>query len=87
MLYQVVGWIGAITMLVAYFLVAGKRLTTTSRLFHGANLVGGTGVAVSSVVQDAIPAFALNATWAMIALYGLTRSRRAASGGKVGADG
>ena len=86
MLYQVIGWIGAITLLAAYFLVAGKRWTATSRAFHAANLVGGTGVALSSLVQDAIPAFALNTAWAIIALYGLTRVWRGGAVSKVGPD-
>jgi hypothetical protein len=77
MIEDVIGWIGAIVILVAYFLVAGKRLPATSAIFHTANLLGGAAVALSSLAREAWPAAALNTTWALIGLYGLTRIWRA----------
>ena len=75
MLYDVIGWIGAILLVSAYFLVAAGKLTAASPAFHGLNLIGGLGVALSALVHGAMPPVALNAVWAGIAIFGLWKTR------------
>jgi hypothetical protein len=76
MLYDVIGWIGALLLVTAYFLAAARKLTAASPVFHGMNLVGGLGVALSAYVHGAMPPVALNTVWAGIAVYGLFRATR-----------
>ena len=86
MLYDVIGWIGALLLVTAYFLAAARRLTTASPVFHAMNLVGGLGVALSAFVHGAMPPVALNTVWAGIAVYGLYRATRGEAGeGNTGA--
>ena len=71
MILNFIGWIGAILILLAYFLVSTKRVLPESRLYHSLNLLGALGIVVNSYAQGAFPATGLNVVWSLIAVYGL----------------
>jgi hypothetical protein len=74
-LYEVVGWLGAVTVLIAYWLVTRYG---TSMLYHVLNAAGAVGLLVNALHHRALPSTAVNLVWAGIALWGmaLTGQRR-----------
>ena len=87
MLYDIIGWIGAIMLIAAYFFAAARKLTTASPLFHALNLVGGVAVALSAFAHRAMPPVALNTVWAGIAIFGLWKATRGDPGRQEQTDG
>lgn len=73
MIYDLVGWLGAFLILLAYFLVSTKRVSPTSKIYHLINLGGAIGIIINTFIQQAIPVMSLNVFWAGIALFGLTK--------------
>jgi len=68
----VVGWIGAILVLVAYVLLSARRINGHSTTYHVMNLLGAVGIAINSGWNGAIPSTAVNVIWIGIAIYALT---------------
>lgn len=72
-MYEVVGWLGAVMVLVAYGLVTRSG---TSMPYHVLNAAGAGGLLVNAVHHRAFPATAVNVVWAVIALWGMALSVR-----------
>lgn len=70
---HVLGAIGTILVLAAYFLVSSRRISSESRAFQLLNLIGAVMLALYSVVLAAWSSVALNAIWSVIALVALWR--------------
>ena len=66
-LVEVVGWLGAALILLAYILVTLGRLTGRSALFQGMNLVGAAFFTVNGWWHGAMPSATLNIIWALFA--------------------
>lgn len=75
MLIQTVGWIGTILIVLAYFLVSRKYVTTESKIYQLTNLFGAAGVGINVFHQEAWPALALQINWAIIATVSLIRPK------------
>ena len=70
---EVIGWVGTVLILSAYFLLTLRKLSRESKLYHLMNLVGGLSIVINSVVNQAYPPAALNIAWSLIALYGIVK--------------
>jgi len=72
------GWIGAVMVLSAYFLVSTRRVSGDSVLFQLLNLVGSALIIVNSFHFGAFPSVVVNGVWILIAVYSLLliRSRK-----------
>lgn len=70
---EVVGWAGAVALLLAYGLLSGGRAAPTSRAYRGLNLAGAVGLAVNGAAHAAWPSVALNLLWLAIGLFALRR--------------
>jgi len=81
LLVEVAGWIGAALILLAYYLIASRRLDGRSRLYHAMNMLGGFSIGINSLLNGAYPAAALNVIWGSIAIYGFLAALQ--KGGKV----
>ena len=57
---EVVGWGGAVLILLAYLLLSAGRLTGQSLLYQGMNVVGAAGFVVNGWWHGALPSAALN---------------------------
>ncbi|MBS0505351.1 MAG: hypothetical protein JSS55_16465 [Proteobacteria bacterium] len=79
LLVEIVGWIGAALILVAYLLLSAGKLPARSYAYQGMNLLGAIFFVVNSGWNGAIPSASLNVIWAFIALFALTRIGRAAA--------
>jgi len=76
LLIEIVGWIGAALVVMAYFLVTYKKLDRESKIYHGMNLVGGLLAGVNAAINQAYPSTAINVMWGVVAIYGLIESLR-----------
>ena len=77
--YEVVGWVGAVLVLLAYWDVTTHG---TSLHYHVMNLLGAAGLLVNALHHRALPSTAVNVVWAGIAIWGM---RRAPSSGRPAA--
>jgi len=66
--FEVVGWVGAILVLFAYWLVTKFG---TSVLYHVLNFVGAAGLLVNALHHHTFPSMTVNVVWAVIAVWGL----------------
>ena len=74
----VVGWIGAVLILAAYFLLTAGRLTAKDPAYQWMNVVGAAGFIANSGWNGAWPSAILNVIWVGIGLTALTRMARKA---------
>lgn len=79
LLIDILGWVGATCVLVAYFLVSTQRLGGTSSRYQGLNLVGAVGLCVNTVYYTAYPSALLNLVWGLVAVAALYRYRARAA--------
>ena len=63
---EVVGWGGAVLILLAYLLLSAGRLTGQSLLYQGMNVVGAAGFVINGWWHGALPSAALNVLWLLI---------------------
>lgn len=70
-LFDVLGWFGALLFLISYFLLIIKKWKPTSMSFHTGNILGGFLVGVSALYDDSYPSAFINLAWALIAIYGV----------------
>jgi hypothetical protein len=71
---QIVGWIGAFLVVLAYFLVSYKKVQGDSGVYQLMNLVGAIGVGINAFYQEAWPSFAIQIVWGIIAIVALAKS-------------
>lgn len=71
---DIIGWIGAGLVIMAYFLVSTKKLPPTSVTYQLMNLFGAFGVGINVFVQEAYPSVAIQIAWSLIAIYGLYKT-------------
>jgi hypothetical protein len=77
---EVIGWISAAIILVAYGLLSAGKLSGKSVVYQVMNAVGATGFVLNSGYNGAMPSAALNVIWVGIALGALLRVRATKSG-------
>jgi hypothetical protein len=75
MAIEVVGWIGAVLILVAYGLLSMGKLSGKSVSYQVMNVVGALGFVLNSGYNGAIPSAALNVIWVGIGVFALTKIR------------
>lgn len=73
-LVDIVGWIGAIALLVAYALVSARRVEGDSTSYQSLNLVGSVFLIVNTVYYRAYPSAFLNLVWGAIAVYAIGKT-------------
>jgi len=73
---DIIGWMGAAGVLAAYVFVSTGRVRSASYAYQLLNLVGATGLALNTFYYTSYPSTALNAVWALIAVYAVARLRK-----------
>ena len=80
---EVVGWTGALLILMAYLLLSAGKVTGQSPLYQWMNVSGGAGFVVNGWWHGALPSAVLNIIWVIIGAVALwqirIRSQRAGS--------
>lgn len=72
---EVVGWLAAVIILVAYGMLSAGKLDGKSPLYHTMNVAGAVGFIVNSGYNGALPSVGLNVVWIAIGIFGLLRYR------------
>jgi hypothetical protein len=70
---DIVGWIGAGLVLIAYGLVSTKRLEGNSATYQTLNVLGAVAMLVNTYVRGALPSAAVNVIWIGLGSYILLR--------------
>ncbi len=78
--WEVVGWGGAVLLVSAYALVATHRLNARSKTYHLMNLGAAVLLTVYSIVKVAWAQVALNAFWGAVAIIGIILAVTSAKG-------
>lgn len=69
LLVDIIGWIGAGSLLLAYLLISTNRVIGKSFVYQGLNMLGSFGFIVNSYYYGAMPSVALNIIWLLIGIY------------------
>lgn len=72
-LFEALGWIGSVEILLAYGLTSFQKLKTDSVLFQSLNLTGGIFLIINSIYHEAYPFTFINSIWVLIALPALIK--------------
>ena len=72
-IFAIIGWVGAISFVVAYFLLSLKVLSADSVTYHSLNVIGGLCLVINSIYLHDSPNFFVNIVWMGIALYSVGR--------------
>ncbi|MFQ5569306.1 MAG: hypothetical protein ACE5G0_06500 [Rhodothermales bacterium] len=75
---DLIGWVGAGALLVAYVLVSSERLEGSSTTYQLLNLVGAVFLIVNTAYYGAFPSAFLNVVWAGIAVLTMMRTKKKA---------
>lgn len=74
--YDIVGLLGTLMILAAFFLLQARRLSGTGLPYQLLNLFGAAGVLVSLLGTFNLSVFLLEAAWILVSAYGIWQSLR-----------
>ena len=77
--FDVIGWVGAAALLVAYAMVSSRKWEGHSSAFQSLNIGGSALLAANTIFYGAYPSTFVNIIWAAIAIFTITTSKRASS--------
>jgi hypothetical protein len=80
MFVEIIGWIGAALVLLAYGLLSAHRLSSKSVTYQALNIGGSVGLVINTAWNGAIPSAAVNLIWMGIGAHALWRDSRRAGG-------
>lgn len=66
---NIIGWAGALALLIAYLLISSGKTHGKSYLYQGLNIFGCIGFIINSGYFGALPSVGLNVIWLGIGLY------------------
>lgn len=72
-LTEFAGWVGVLSILLAYALLSFEVLAADQAAYHILNLVGGIGIVVDALADKNYQPAVLNLIWAAIAVYAIMR--------------
>lgn len=73
---DVIGWLGAVLVLYAYFMVSTKKLEGDSLHFQAANISGALCLIVNTYYHHAYPSAVVNVIWIGIALFAIMKRNK-----------
>ena len=76
---DLIGWIGAAALLMAYGLVSARRLDGDAMTFQILNLIGAVCLIINSSYYGAFPSAFVNVVWIGIAIVTIIHVQRKAS--------
>jgi hypothetical protein len=66
---EVVGWAGAVLILLAYLLLSAGRLTGQSLTYQAMKVIGAAGFIINGWWHRALPSAVLNILWLLIGAF------------------
>ncbi len=79
-LIDATGWLGAVLVLYAYFMVSTNKLEGDSLHYQAANISGAICLMVNTYFHHAYPSAIVNVIWIGIGIYSLMRGGKADTG-------
>jgi hypothetical protein len=76
LIVDVLGWLGAVLLLLAYWRVSHGLLDPKGRHYQWLNVAGGALLIVNSAWYGAFPSVAVNVVWILVGLQALLTWRR-----------
>ena len=70
-IYEIIGWIGALSFIVAYFLLVAGFLSADKGLYHVLNAIGGICLVINAFNLMDLPTIVVNGVWSGIAFFAL----------------
>jgi hypothetical protein len=77
--FDVIGWLGAAALLVAYAMFSHKKLEGDSGAYQLLNISGSILLAANTIFYGSYPSTFVNLIWAGIAVFSIATRKRAAS--------
>lgn len=74
---EIIGWIGAFEILLAFGLNSFQRISSDSYRFQLLNLTGGILLIINSAINKIYPFTFINSVWVLVALIALWKRYRA----------
>lgn len=68
---DLIGWIGGIEILIAYFLISNKKVNETSLSYHLLNLTGAILLIINTAYVGAYPSAFVNIVWVGVASFSI----------------
>jgi len=65
---EILGWVGMICALLAYFLISNKKVLPESKLYQIINFIAAISLMINAIKHKAWAFVGLNIIWAIIAL-------------------
>lgn len=72
-LIDIMGWVGSILILTAYFLNSTHRIQSSNRIYQLMNIIGSAFLIVNTLHYRTYPLTMLNAVWLVIGITALLR--------------
>jgi hypothetical protein len=76
LIFDSLGWIGALLLLLAYALVSFKKLAADSLAYQGMNVAASVLLAINTIYHQAFPSSFVNIVWTFIAIFAILTIRR-----------
>jgi hypothetical protein len=73
LMIEILGWIGSLLVVGAYFMNFQGKLSVTSPVYVYANLIGALLLIVLTWHHRAFPSMAVNIVWVAVAIYAMFR--------------
>jgi len=73
---EIVGWVGAALVLLAYGLLSAHKLNSRSVAYQMLNIGGSIGLVINTLWNGAFPSAAVNLIWMGIGAHALLRNSR-----------
>lgn len=70
-IYPILGWIGTLSYLLAYFLLSINKLKANQVLYHVMNILGAIGLTANAIYYADFPNIVVNLAWGFIALVAI----------------
>ena len=79
LLTEIIGWLGAITILGSYGLLSARKIQSDSYAYQNANIIGGILLTIYSCAKSAFASMFVNFIWILIgivAIYAIHKAKR-----------
>jgi uncharacterized membrane protein YgdD (TMEM256/DUF423 family) len=76
---DLIGWMGAAALLVAYAMVSSKKLEGDSTAYQFLNIAGSLLLAINTISYGAYPSSFVNMIWIGIAVFSIATRKRLSS--------
>ena len=71
--YEICGVLGAVVVLIAYFLLSAKKINANTSLYYSLNILGSVLLIFSLLYDWNLASFFIEVSWLLISVYGLTK--------------